>query len=115
MVAHLGIVQATREMGQPALSSTRDRARRAWAQGDASSSPGVSPEPAPALASPARIRWAVLLARIYHVLPRVCPGRTARGRGGVELIAQTPDFDRAEPDPAPEFDFDPSVPDNFEP
>jgi hypothetical protein len=41
-------------------------------QGD-TSSPGVSPEPAPAPASPGRIRWAVLLARIYDVLPLVCP------------------------------------------
>jgi hypothetical protein len=30
-------------------------------------------EPAPERASPARIRWAVLLARIYDVLPLLCP------------------------------------------
>ncbi len=36
-------------------------------------SPSVSPEPAPTRASTARIRWAVLLARIYDVLPLVCP------------------------------------------
>jgi hypothetical protein len=36
-------------------------------------SPSPSPEPAPAPASPARIRWAVLLARIYDVLPLLCP------------------------------------------
>ncbi|MEQ1857980.1 MAG: transposase, partial [Longimicrobiales bacterium] len=36
-------------------------------------SPGLLPEPGPAPASPARIRWAVLLARIYEVLPLLCP------------------------------------------
>jgi hypothetical protein len=36
-------------------------------------SPGVSFEPAPEPASPARIRWAVLLERIYDVLPLLCP------------------------------------------
>ncbi|MDA0330300.1 MAG: IS91 family transposase, partial [Gemmatimonadetes bacterium] len=36
-------------------------------------SPSPSPEPAPAPASAARIRWAVLLARIYDVLPLLCP------------------------------------------
>jgi hypothetical protein len=40
--------------------------------GDAAS-PGQPPEPGPAPASPARIRWAVLLARIYQVLPLLCP------------------------------------------
>ena len=40
--------------------------------GDADS-PGLPPEPGPAPASPARIRWAVLLARIYWVLPLMCP------------------------------------------
>ncbi len=41
-------------------------------EGD-STSPAVPPEPAPERASPARIRWAVLLARIYDVLPLLCP------------------------------------------
>ena len=41
-------------------------------EGDAAS-PSPSAEPAPAPASPARIRWAVLLARIYDVLPLLCP------------------------------------------
>jgi hypothetical protein len=36
-------------------------------------SPSPSAEPAPAPASPARIRWAVLLARICDVLPLLCP------------------------------------------
>ena len=34
---------------------------------------GSPPDSAPAPVSPARIRWAVLLARIYDVLPLVCP------------------------------------------
>jgi len=42
------------------------------AEGDVAS-PSPSSEPAPAPASPARIRWAVLLARIYEVLPLLCP------------------------------------------
>jgi hypothetical protein len=42
------------------------------AEGDVAS-PSPSPEPAPAPASAARIRWAVLLARIYDVLPLLCP------------------------------------------
>jgi hypothetical protein len=33
----------------------------------------MSPEPTPQPASPARIRWAILLARIYDVLPLLCP------------------------------------------
>ena len=43
----------------------------------ATASPGVSHEPA----SPARIRWAVLLARIYDVLPLVCPAGHRAKRG----------------------------------
>ncbi len=54
---------------------------------------GSPPDSAPAPASPARIRWAVLLARIYDVLPLVCPAY--RGR--------------------PEFEFDQSLPDDFNP
>ncbi len=49
-----------------------------------SSADGVRPDPVPGdldelprSVSPARIRWAVLLARIYDVLPLLCPG-TAR-------------------------------------
>lgn len=33
----------------------------------------LPPAPAPEPASHARIRWAVLLARIYDVLPLLCP------------------------------------------
>jgi hypothetical protein len=36
-------------------------------------SPAIPTEPAPERASPARIRWAVLLARIYDALPLLCP------------------------------------------
>ena len=42
------------------------------AEGDVAS-PSLPSESAPAPASPARIRWAVLLARIYDVLPLPCP------------------------------------------
>ena len=42
------------------------------AEGDVAS-PSLSSQPAPAPASPARIRRAVLLARIYDVLPLLCP------------------------------------------
>ncbi len=34
--------------------------------------PSIDPEPARPT-NPARIRWAVLLARIYEVLPLLCP------------------------------------------
>ena len=53
--------------GRPKLVSEEPAA-----EGDVAS-PSPSPEPAPAPASPARIRWAVLLARIYDVLPLLCP------------------------------------------
>ena len=43
-------------------------------------SPGRSPEPGPAAASPARIRWAVLLARTYQVLPLFCPACSGQMR-----------------------------------
>ena len=36
--------------------------------------------PAPERASPARIRWAVLLARIYDLLPLLCPACGAEMR-----------------------------------
>jgi hypothetical protein len=41
--------------------------------GGDSTAPAIAAEPAPERASPARIRWAVLLARIYDVLPLLCP------------------------------------------
>jgi hypothetical protein len=53
------------------------------------------PEPV----SPARIRWAVLLARIHDVLP----------------LFQTPTLDPVEPDPVPDFDYDQSLPDDLDP
>ena len=33
----------------------------------------------------------------------------------VELLDQTPTFDPTEPDPVPDFDFDQSLPDEFDP
>ena len=33
----------------------------------------------------------------------------------VELLDQTPTFDPAEPDPVPDFEFDQSVPGDFDP
>ena len=120
-------------------------------EGDVASS-SVSPEPAPAQASPARIRWAVLLARIYDVLPLMCPAcgaemkilafltdppvvsaivlhldlphkppplSPARGPPQSDLLTglldQTSTFDPAEPEPVPDFDFDQSLPDDFDP
>jgi Putative transposase/Transposase zinc-binding domain len=114
-------------------------------------SPGPPSEPGPAPASPARIRWAVLLARIYEVLPLLCPAcgsqmkilafltdppvvraillhldfphrppplAPARGPPQIDFLTdpsdQTPGFDPAEPEPVPEFEFDQSVPDDFD-
>jgi hypothetical protein len=54
-------------IGRPEL-----RAETHEPDGEAAS-PGLTPEPGPPPASPARIRWAVLLARIYEVLPLLCP------------------------------------------
>jgi hypothetical protein len=44
-------------------------------------SPGMAPESAPEPASPARIRWAVLVARIYDALPLLCPAGHRAKRG----------------------------------
>jgi len=41
------------------------------------STPSYIPEPSPSWASSARMRWAQLLARIYQVLPLLCPGTDA--------------------------------------
>ncbi len=98
----------------------------------------------------ARIRWAVLLARIYDVLPLLCPAcgadmrilafltdppvvsaillhfdlphkrppSPARGPPQSDLLTglldQTPAFDPTEPEPVPDFDFDQSLPDDFD-
>jgi hypothetical protein len=102
----------------------------------------------PRSASPARIRWAVLLARIYEVLPLLCPAcggsmrilafltdppvlsaillhldlpdrppPLAPARGPPQralLLDQTPSFDPADPEPVPDFQFDQSLPDDFD-
>ena len=131
--------------GRPELVSEEPAA-----EGDVAS-PSPAPEPAPAPASPARIRWAVLLARIYDVLPLLCPAcgaemriltfltdppvvsaillhldlphkppplSPARGPPQSDLLTglldQTPAFDPAEPEPIPDFEFDQSLPDDFE-
>jgi hypothetical protein len=120
------------------------------AEGDCTA-PAIAAEPAPERASPARIRWAVLLARIYDVLPLLCPAcgaemrilafltdppvvsaillhlelphkppplSPARGPPQSDLLTglldQTPAFDPAEPEPVPDFDFDQSLPDDFD-
>jgi hypothetical protein len=114
-------------------------------------SPGLPPEPGLAPASPARIRWAVLLARIYEVLPLLCPAcggemkilafltdppvvraillhldlphrppplAPARGPPQIDFLTGPSDhshgFDPAESEPAPEFEFDQSVPDDLD-
>jgi hypothetical protein len=61
------------------------------AEGDLASSPSLPSEPAPAPASPARIRWAVLLARIYDVLPLLC----AACGGKMRILAFLTDPPRA--------------------
>jgi hypothetical protein len=102
----------------------------------------------PRSASPARIRWAVLLVRIYEVLPLLCPAcggsmkvlafltdppvvsaillhldlphrppPLAPARGPPQrdfLLDQTPSFDPADPDPVAPFQFDQSLPDDFD-
>jgi hypothetical protein len=102
----------------------------------------------PRSASPARIRWAVLLARVYEVLPLLCPAcggsmnvlafltdppvvsailvhldlpnqppPLAPARGPPQrdlLLDQTPSFDPADPEPVPDFQFDQSLPDDFD-
>jgi len=102
----------------------------------------------PRSASPARIRWAVLLARIYEVLPLLCPAcggsmkilafltdppvlsailvhldlpnrppPLAPARGPPQrdlLLDQTPSFDPADPEPLPDFQFDQSLPADFD-
>ena len=109
--------------------------------------PGGSPETTPASPAPARIRWAQLLARIYDVLPLLCPAcgemkvfafltyppvlrailvhldlpdlpppvSSARAPPQTDLLLdQTPEFDPTEPEPAPEFTFDQSLPDELD-
>jgi len=132
-------------LGRPELVSEAPAA-----EGDVTL-PSLPSEPAPAPASPARIRWAVLLARIYDVLPLLCPAcggelrilafltdppvvaaillhldlphkppplSPARGPPQSDLLTglldQTPAFDPAEPDPIPDFEFDQSLPDDFD-
>jgi hypothetical protein len=102
----------------------------------------------PRSASPARIRWAVLLARIYEVLPLLCPAcggsmkvlafltdppvlsaillhldlphrppPLAPARGPPQrdfLLDQTPRFDPVDPEFVPDFQFDQSLPDDFD-
>ena len=145
--------------GRPELVSEQPAA-----EGDVVS-PSPSAEPTPAPASPAKIRWAVLLPRIYDVLPLFCPACggemriltfltdppvvsaillhlepgpprnacIAWGEGLPHkppplsparrppqndlltgLLDQTPAFDPAEPEPIPDFDFDQSLPDDFD-
>jgi hypothetical protein len=113
----------------------------------ASLASGSLDEP-PRTASSARIRWAVLLARIYEVLPLLCPAcggsmrilafltdppvvsaillhldlphrppPLAPARGPPQrdfLLDQTPSFDPADPEPAPDFQFDQSLSGDFD-
>jgi len=110
----------------------------------ASGSRGESPRSA----SPARIRWAALLARIYEVLPLLCPAcggsmkilafltdppvlcaillhldlphrppplSPARGPPQRDfLLDQTSSFDPTDPEPVPDFQFDQSLPGDFD-
>ncbi len=116
---------------------------------------GGTPHPVPSdlddpprLASPARIRWAVLLTRIYEVLPLLCPAcggsmkvlafitdppvlsaillhldlpnkppPLAPARGPPQrdfMLDQTSSFDPAGPEPVPDFQFDQSLPADFD-
>lgn len=117
--------------------------------------PSVPPQPAPSgppdpprPPSSARLRWAQLLARIYEVLPLLCPAcggelrviafltdppvvqgillhldlphrpppiAPARGPPQAELdLDQTTGFDLTAPEPAPDFDFDQSLPEGLD-
>ncbi|HZD04045.1 MAG TPA: transposase [Longimicrobiales bacterium] len=118
------------------------------------SPPSHVPEPSRSSGSSARGhppkvgRWAQLLARIYQVLPLLCPScggdmrilafltdppvvqgillhldlphrppplTPARGPPqGDFLLDQTREFDLTEPDPIPEYEFDQSIPDDFD-
>jgi len=73
--------------------------------------PGHLDEP-PRSASPARIRWTVLLARIYDVLPLLAPARAPPQRDF--LLDQTPSFDPVDPEPVPDFQFDQSLSGDFD-
>ena len=52
-------------------------------------------------------------------LARARTGAPARSVGQSDLLTglldQTPTFDPAEPEPVPDFDFDQSLPDDFDP
>ena len=63
------------EFGRPERPSEESTTEAAIA------SPDSPPDSAPEPASPARIRWAVLLARIYDVLPLLCPAGHRAKRG----------------------------------
>jgi len=114
-------------------------------------SPTLPPSPAaPEPARPpsaARFRWAQLLARLYEVLPLLCPAcggemkilafltepptveaillhldlphrppaiMPARGPPQAELsFDQTSEFDPADGEPEPDFEFDPSFPEDW--
>ena len=77
--------------------------------------------------NPARIRWATLLARIYEVLPLLCPACGGQMKilafltdppvwppQGDFLLDQTPAFDPTQAESIPDFIFDQSLPADFD-
>jgi hypothetical protein len=53
---------------------------------------------------------------LYLELPPLSPARgPSQSDLLTELLDQTPTFDPAEPDPVPDFEFDQSLPDDFNP
>ena len=70
LAPHARLRPAVIAMGTPVLQS---EASAPLEPASTAGSSAALPDPPPRPASPARIRWAVLLARIYEVLPLLCP------------------------------------------
>jgi len=93
-------------------------------QGAAQESPSEQLDTPPVAASsggaPGRrtsSRWASLIARIYDVLPLVCPWAPREAWSGIFEFDQTGGFDPTDPEPIPDhasrgaLEFDQSMPD----
>jgi len=68
------------------------------------------------LTDPPVVSAILLHLDLAHKPPPVSPARgPPQSDLLVELLDQTPTFDPAEPDPVPDFEFDQSLPDDFNP
>jgi hypothetical protein len=68
------------------------------------------------LTDPPVVSAILLHLDLPHKSPPISPARgPPQHELPVELIDQTPGFDPTEPDPVPDFDFDQSPPDDFDP